>query len=146
MNPMIYDENGNSINYFFQWDLNRKIRIDMGNVNLSNIPEVHFDNKMIQDGYMTRPTVSGKYLIVEVPNILLQVAVPIRIYVYWNDPNNNASVKTIWAAVVPIRKRVMPPTYIYNDNTVYMDVLKMRDDITDLQTEVADIERRLDNQ
>ena len=53
---------------------------------------------------------------VAVPNILLQEAIPLQVYVYVTDLNDVSSQKTILHNEIPIRKRQKPSDYFYIEN------------------------------
>lgn len=114
------DLNGNTINKFYQWDIDQKIVINLEgcDVNyLKNAPEVHFCNSSRKEALVVRSTVSNHDTItVDVPNILLQEAYPLLVYVYLTDANDSSSQKTILYSEIPVRKRAKPSDYLYVEN------------------------------
>lgn len=114
------DLNGDTINKFYQWDVDQKIVINLEgcDVNyLKNAPEVHFCNSSRKEALVVRSTVSNHDTItVDVPNILLQEAYPLLVYVYLTDANDSSSQKTILYSEIPVRKRAMPSDYLYVEN------------------------------
>lgn len=114
------DLNGDTINMFYQWDIDQKIVINLEgcDVNyLKNAPEVHFCNSSRKEALVVRSTVSNHDTItVDVPNILLQEACPLLVYVYLTDANDSSSQKTILYSEIPVRKRAKPSDYLYVEN------------------------------
>lgn len=114
------DLNGDTINKFYQWDIDQKIVINLEgcDVNyLKNAPEVHFCNSSRKEALVVRSTVSNHDTItVDVPNVLLQEAYPLLVYVYLTDANNSSSQKTILYSEIPVRKRAKPSDYLYVEN------------------------------
>lgn len=114
------DLNGDTINKFYQWDVDQKIVINLEgcDVNyLKNAPEVHFCNSSRKEALVVRSTVSNHDTItVDVPNVLLQEAYPLLVYVYLTDANDSSSQKTILYSEIPVRKRAMPSDYLYVEN------------------------------
>lgn len=114
------DLNGDTINKFYQWDIDQKIVINLEgcDVNyLKNAPEVHFCNSSRKEALVVRSTVSNHDTItVDVPNVLLQEAYPLLIYVYLTDTNDSSSQKTILYSEIPVRKRAKPSDYLYVEN------------------------------
>lgn len=114
------DLNGDTINKFYQWDIDQKIVINLEgcDVNyLKNAPEVHFCNSSRKEALVVRSTVSNHDTItVDVPNILLQEACPLLVYVYLTDADDSSSQKTILYSEIPVRKRAKPSDYLYVEN------------------------------
>lgn len=114
------DLNGDTINKFYQWDIDQKIVINLEgcDVNyLKNAPEVHFCNSSRKEALVVRSTVSNNDTItVDVPNILLQEACPLLVYVYLTDADDSSSQKTILYSEIPVRKRAKPSDYLYVEN------------------------------
>lgn len=112
--------NGDTINKFYQWDIDQKIVINLDgcDVNyLKNAPEVHFCNSSRKEALVVRSTVSNHDTItVDVPNVLLQEAYPLLVYVYLTDANDSSSQKTILYSEIPVRKRAKPSDYLYVEN------------------------------
>ena len=114
------DLNGDTINRFYQWDIDQKIVINLEGCDinyLKNAPEVHFCNSSRKEALVVRSTVSNHDTItVDVPNILLQEACPLLVYVYLTDANDSSSQKTILYSEIPVRKRAKPSDYLYVEN------------------------------
>lgn len=131
------DLNGDTINRFYQWDIDQKIVIDLNGCDeryLQNPPEVHFSNSSRKEALIVRSTVkysgddvaaqddgvatmhAGDIIIADIPNILLQEPYPILVYVYLTDADDSSSQKTILYSEIPVRKRAKPSDYLYVEN------------------------------
>ena len=114
-----YDSYGNSVDSFTQWDLDWILTINLENYNLSIAPEVHFCNKNSNTALVVQSTVSGdkSSITVKVPNILLQEAYPVFVYVYLSD-KKDSSQKTVVFDEIPVKKRTRPDDYIYTEEDI----------------------------
>lgn len=131
------DLNGDTINRFYQWDIDQKIVINLEGCDeryLQNPPEVHFSNSSRKEALVVRYTVkysgddvavqdgsvatmhAGDIIIADVPNILLQEPYPLLVYVYLTDADDSSSQKTILYSEIPVRKRAKPSDYLYVEN------------------------------
>lgn len=131
------DLNGDTINRFYQWDIDQKIVINLEGCDeryLQNPPEVHFSNSSRKEALVVRSTVkySGydvavqddsvatmharDIIIADIPNILLQEPYPLLVYVYLTDADDSSSQKTILYSEIPVRKRAKPSDYLYVEN------------------------------
>lgn len=129
--------NGDTINRFYQWDIDQKIVIDLNGCDeryLQNPPEVHFSNSSRKEALVVRSTVkysgddvavqddsvatmhAGDVIIADIPNILLQEPYPLLVYVYLTDADDSSSQKTILYSEIPVRKRAKPSDYLYVEN------------------------------
>lgn len=129
--------NGDTINRFYQWDIDQKIVIDLNGCDeryLQNPPEVHFSNLSRKEALVVRSTVkysgddvavqndrvatmrAGDIIIADIPNILLQEPYPLLVYVYLTDADDSSSQKTILYSEIPVRKRAKPSDYLYVEN------------------------------
>lgn len=131
------DLNGDTINRFYQWDIDQKIVINLEGCDeryLQNPPEVHFSNSSRKEALVVRSTVkysgddvavqddsvatmhAGNIIIADIPNILLQEPYPLLVYVYLTDADDSSSQKTILYSEIPVRKRAKPSDYLYVEN------------------------------
>lgn len=114
------DINGNTINKFYQWDVDQKITIELtgcGENYLRIAPEVHYTNATRIESLVVRSEVAnGDTITAQVPNILLQEPYPLQIYVYLTDSDDVSSQKTILYSEIPVRKRAKPSDYLYVEN------------------------------
>ena len=91
---------------FFQWDLNQQLIVEDDSVN-----EVHFSNKTDDYSLVCEVYESDGMRLVNVPNILLQTGISIRVYGYYND-------YTKVEEVFKVHRRAKPEDYIYTETEV----------------------------
>lgn len=151
------DLNGDTINRFYQWDIDQKIVIDLKGCDeryLQNPPEVHFSNSSRKEALVVRSTVkysgdevavqddsvatmhAGDIIIADVPNVLLQESYPLLVYVYLTDADDSSSQKTILYSEIPIRKRAKPSDYLYVENITRVTAEMIKKEI-EASTETA---------
>lgn len=126
------DKNGNTINYFTQWDINQSIVVKLEDYDLTKAPEVHFCNDNSEYAYVVDSTVDtdSKTITAKVPNKLLQESLPLHCYIYLTDSTDETSMKTILHIELPVNKRKKPDDYHYaNDD----EVISLRDRVTELE-------------
>lgn len=149
--------NGDTINRFYQWDIDQKIVIDLNGCDeryLQNPPEVHFSNSSRKEALVVRSTVkysgddvvvqddsvatmhAGDIIIADVPNILLQEPYPLLVYVYLTDADDSSSQKTILYSEIPVRKRAKPSDYLYVENITRITAEMIKKEI-EVSTETA---------
>lgn len=149
--------NGDTINRFYQWDIDQKIVIDLNGCDeryLQNPPEIHFSNSSRKEALVVRSTVkySGDdvavqddsvatmhardIIIADIPNILLQEPYPLLVYVYLTDADDSSSQKTILYSEIPVRKRAKPSDYLYVENITRITAEMIKKEI-EASTETA---------
>ena len=149
--------NGDTINRFYQWDIDQKIVIDLNGCDeryLQNPPEVHFSNSSRKEALVVCSTVkysgddvvvqddsvatmhAGDIIIADVPNILLQEPYPLLVYVYLTDADDSSSQKTILYSEIPVRKRAKPSDYLYVENITRITAEMIKKEI-EVSTETA---------
>lgn len=149
--------NGDTINRFYQWDIDQKIVIDLNGCDeryLQNPPEVHFSNSSRKEALVVRSTVkysgddvavqddsvatmhAGDIIIADIPNILLQEPYPLLVYVYLTDADDSSSQKTILYSEIPVRKRAKPSDYLYVENVTRITAEMIKKEI-ESSTETA---------
>ena len=149
--------NGDTINRFYQWDIDQKIVIDLNGCDeryLQNPPEVHFSNSSRKEALVVRSTVkysgddvvvqddsvatmhAGDIIIADVPNIILQEPYPLLVYVYLTDADDSSSQKTILYSEIPVRKRAKPSDYLYVENITRITAEMIKKEI-EVSTETA---------
>lgn len=151
------DLNGDTINRFYQWDIDQKIVIDLNGCDeryLQNPPEVHFSNSSRKESLVVRSTVkysgddvsvqddrmatthAGDIIVADIPNILLQEPYPLLVYVYLTDADDSSSQKTILYSEIPVRKRAKPSDYLYVENITRITAEMIKKEI-EASTETA---------
>lgn len=126
----IYDENGDILNHFTQWDMGRKITIKNTRlVELPKAPIVHFANSKIQEALVVLSNFDAdKNVVVDVPNAILETALPIIIYIYVTD---NTYGKTIYTVTIPVKSKKKPSDYTYVENITYYTKEQIKQEIMD---------------
>lgn len=95
---------------FYQWDTGRKLI-----VNDDECAQVHFGNENMECALACQIYVQDGIRMVNVPNILLQEAKPIKVYL---DLIDNDGRLTAYSEVLPVVKRKKPEEYIYTETEV----------------------------
>lgn len=104
MNFKIFDGRGS----FYQWDLNQKLIIEGASLN----DKIHFKNIDGVNALVVEPYSSGENILVDVPNVLLQKANSITVWVYVNNDHTKEQ------AVFNVIPRQKPADYIYTPTEV----------------------------
>ena len=110
-NISCYDNNGNPLDGFYQWDINREIVVKGAVV--SPLPIFNFSNSPCGSALVVTPELSGSDLIAPVPNILLQQARPITLYICYDVADSFKTSESVCFTVTP---RSKPDDYEYEDN------------------------------
>jgi hypothetical protein len=92
---------------FYQWDLNRKIK-----VNDNTVTEVHFCNKTDDCSLVTEVYELDGNRVADVPNILLQTSWNVKVYAYCKD-------YTKIEKVFKVNARTKPTDYVYTETELY---------------------------
>lgn len=101
---------------FFQWDLNQKIIVED-----SSITEVHFCNGTEDCALVCEVYEESGQRFANVPNIILQSCLPIRVYAYCGD------CYTKVADIFKVRPRNKPADYVYTETEIKsLDELESR--------------------
>ena len=92
---------------FWQWDLDQKLIVED-----SSIDEVHFCNGTQDCALVCKTYTEGELTVVNVPNILLQTSLDIRVYAYTGN-------HTINEKIFKVIKRNKPADYIYTETELF---------------------------
>lgn len=95
---------------FYQWDSNQKLI-----VNGTPCSEIHFSNALYSNAFICIPYEQDGLLLVDVPNILLQDALDIRVYTVIED---GGTCETCNKAVFEVIHRDKPADYVYTETEV----------------------------
>lgn len=102
-------------NSFFQWDLDRKLIVED-----KTVKEAHFSNPLFPNALVCEVYKQNGLNMVDVPNILLQSDIDIRVYGY-----DGSCVKC--SGKFEVNKRTKPESYIYTETEVKTyDALELR--------------------
>lgn len=129
------DSYGEIVTKFTQWDIDQSLIVE--NSGLNTAPLFHFCNKNSKEALKVVSTMKDDgSIVVKVPNILLQEALPIIAYVYAYATETSA--KTIATIRLPVTARVKPSEYKYVENIDVISADKLEKRITDKLQELDD--------
>jgi hypothetical protein len=111
---------------FYQWDLNQKVTSDEFEVG----DKIHFFNMRQTNALVVRAYELDGVVVADVPNILLQTALPITAWKYVYDEH---SAQTVMEDTFKVEQRPQPYDYFYSETELY-----------ELRKEVADVVSQLD--
>ena len=125
--------------HFWQWDLNQKLIVEDPTVN-----EVHFSNCADKDSLVVEVYEDNGLRVANVPNILLQEDLKIKVYAYSVDHTKHEA----WFYVTTKSK---PADYVYTETEVkdynsLLDKINGKVNKSDILTEVIADEVYTDNQ
>lgn len=108
----IKKNNTYTVNDLFQWDTNRVLEIY--GLNLAALPEIHFANSKMDKAIVKQVAESktGGFR-VEIPNILLETAVPIRVFICGYEGEEFISY---YSLTINVKARPKPEDYIAEDD------------------------------
>lgn len=102
---MIQLESGK--NYAWQWDLGHRLILE----DIQPGTEVHFSKCTMPEALVMVPYADGEKRVVDVPNILLQDAEEISVYIYCAE-------KVVHTACINVYERPKPSDYVYTETEV----------------------------
>ena len=94
----------------YQWDLNQVLVIR--GLNLSVAPEVQFANANMDRAIVRQSTLENGVVTVDIPNSLLQTALPVKAYV---GVYEGETFKVIEEISIPVRPKPRPFDYVIED-------------------------------
>lgn len=112
-----YDSNGALIERLYQWDLNQTITVK--HLDFEKAPVFHFCNRKSKESLAVQSQATGNGYTASVPNILLQQALKITAFIYYEGDGFG---KTVFRTEIPVEPKPKPTDYLYDDNIA--DVLK----------------------
>lgn len=90
----------------YQWDTGRKVQL-----NMNGVSEVHFSNFATDNALIVAPYEKDGAIIADIPNILLQKAYTIDVYVMQGE-------QTVYKHKLPVNARPKPSDYVYTETEV----------------------------
>lgn len=105
---MITRQNGRKT--FYQWDLDQKLVL----TEIEGELDVHFWQEGQSEALVVTPTTEGGLVLVAVPNILLQNALPLKIYIWRKD----IGAFTTHQQIFQVLEREKPADYVYTETEV----------------------------
>lgn len=136
----------------YQWDTNRELEIH--GLNLSSLPEIHFANGRMSKAIVKQVTSFENGIIkVMIPNILLETAIPIRVFIC---THNGDEFVSRYSLTINVKERPRPDDYIadnnkkkysYNalENLVTDTVINLRAELEDFKSAMHDETRDIIN-
>lgn len=104
----ICDPSGAILKYLYQWDVGQNIVIS--GIESDNVTEVHFAHPNSDNAQVVKPYVTESGIVATIPDILLQSAMPIMLYLV-HEPDALSS-RTIGAGRITVVPRAKPIDYI----------------------------------
>lgn len=138
---MCFDEYGNSIDEFVQWDTNRVMYIDWEHncTPVFQFGNTKSDRLLVVKGRIIEDE-TKKIAEVNVPNILLQQAYPIIGFVYLESEvdgdDHYYAGKTVYNFKIPVRAKVKPEDYKYTENTEYISWINLESEAREYLAEL----------
>lgn len=153
-----FDSYGEVVTALTQWDINQILQIKNSGITSDNAPKFHFCNKNSNDALVVAPSVidtANDIIEVEIPNELLQQAIPLIIYLYTYSDKNEYHGMTRATIKIPVRARPKPSDYVYEPNVYVISVAKLKEefdemksafeeDITEIQVDIDTIQTDID--
>ena len=136
MRIICYDSNNNPLKRFYQWDTNQTISI-LGII-MPPVPVFHFCNRLSQSALVVTATVEGNVIKAPVPNVLLEQAETIVVYMYEETPSDGS--RTTHTITIPVIPRPKPNDYNYIDNIEYPSYAMLDARINEILASMGDEE------
>ena len=149
----IKNNNTYSVNDILQWDSNRELAIY--GLNLSTIPEIHFANSRMSKAIVKQATsFKDGVLKVKIPNILLETAIPIRVFICVYEGEEFISR---YSFSINVKPRPKPEDYITEDdekiysynaleNLVNNTIVNLREENDTFRTDIlSEVDKRCNN-
>ena len=114
-----FDIDGNLIKKFYQWDVNQKIIVDCDNFNVTPNtapPIIRFSNNSMDYAIPVQSNIEDKKLVVDIPNCILMMPLPVNISFYFSSFKDITSKRTLLTTTIPVRRQKQPLDYSYEDN------------------------------
>lgn len=105
-----YKSDGQILDYYTQWDVGQKLILK--GVDLASAPYFYFTNSFSDIAYVKPSVVENGAISVDVPDILLQNAIPLIVYISISPDGDIGT--TEYAVRIPVMPRVKPNDYVYN--------------------------------
>lgn len=109
-NITCYDVDGNILDHYTQWDSKQKLIVR--GADESSAPQFHFSNSFSKKSLVASSTITTSGIVTDVPDILLQSALPITVYMYYS---NNDAGNSKYSIRIPVLPKKEPENYIYSN-------------------------------
>ena len=108
----IRKNNTYTVDDLYQWDANRVLTIY--GLNLSTLPEIHFANSKMSKAIVKQGvSCENDGISVEIPNFLLENAIPIRVFICFHEGEEFISR---YSLTINVKARPKPDDYIAEDD------------------------------
>ena len=102
-----YRSDGQLLDYFTQWDTGQQIIIK--GISVVSAPVFYFSNTTHVTSYIVTSEVVNGDIFVDIPDVLLQYAVPLIVYISYTTDDSETTSNTIR---VPVKPRQRPSNYV----------------------------------
>ena len=134
-----HDAQGYPVEFFTQWDLNQVVIVD--GIDVTTYPAVKIRNKQSTASIVVRPSMVEDGISIDVPNILLQKALPVIFEIFYEY--DDGTVKTRYIFSVPVVPSQKPEDYTMVDNVDYANWVEIQERAEELLDQL-DQEREVD--
>ena len=109
---VIRKNNTYRVDDLYQWDTNRELEIY--GLNLLTLPEIHFANSKMNKAIVKQATSFNNGVVsVAIPNVLLETAIPIRVFICTHEGEEFISR---YSLTINVKARPRPEDYIAEDD------------------------------
>lgn len=105
-----YKPDGQILDYYTQWDVGQQLAIR--GADFSSAPYFYFSNSRSNTAYIMPSEVSEDIALVNVPDLLLQDAIPLIVYISYSPDGDIGT--TEYSIRIPVMPRKKPNDYVYN--------------------------------
>lgn len=132
-----FDSYGEVVTALTQWDINQILQIKNSGITSDNAPKFHFCNKNSSEALVVAPSTidaANDVIEVEIPNELLQQAIPLIVYLYAYSDENEYHGMTRATIKIPIRPRPKPSDYVYESNVYIISTAKLKEEFDEMKS------------
>lgn len=132
-----FDSYGEVVTALTQWDINQILQIKNSGITSDNAPKFHFCNKNSSEALVVAPSTidaANDVIEVEIPNELLQQAIPLIVYLYAYSDENEYHGMTRATIKVPVRPRPKPSDYVYESNVYIISTAKLKEEFDEMKS------------
>lgn len=120
----LLDSNGTTISSLTQWDYNITLVIEESG--FTTAPMFHFAHEDSENTLPVQSILEDGKISVEVPNILLQEAKKILVYIFVKSGESGRTVEIIR---IPVRDKAKPLDYEYSDNLEIVNLYELQEEL-----------------
>ena len=127
-----YDSDGKLLDHYTQWDTGQDIYVR--GADMSSLPFFHFTNAKHQNALMVPAEIVDGSLFAEVPDVLLQDALPLIVFISYDESVQGKS--TEYTVRIPVYPKAKPSGYVYDGAISNWEMLIV-DDLTTNNASIA---------